>query len=92
MEKTDNMPIWVYLAFSSITKRTSALLLIYSCMAFSVYCVPWGLLFPDRKWAVQIFLIDDWSWMPIMVPMTLWYWLSLRWIDKNIGWAASTRH
>ena len=43
MEKTSDMPIWVYLAFSSIEKRQTALLLIYACAAFALYCIPWVL-------------------------------------------------
>jgi hypothetical protein len=86
MEKTENMPIWVYLAFSSISTRKGALLLILFCLVFSVYCIPWQLLFPGRDWVVQIFLIKGWSWFAMMVPITLWYWLSLRWIDNNSGW------
>ena len=87
MEKTDNMPIWVYLAFSSISSRRGALLLIWSCVIFSVYCIPWSGFFANRDWVSSLFLIDDWSWFAMMVPITLWYWISLKWIDKHTGWA-----
>ncbi len=87
MEKTDNMPIWVYLAFSSITTRKAALLLIWACVAFSIYCIPWPLFFANRDWIAKIFLIKDWNWFAMMVPLLFWYWLSLRWIDNNSGWA-----
>jgi hypothetical protein len=53
---------------------------------FSIYCLPWPQFFPDQGWIAQIFLIEDWSWFGMMVPITLWYWLSLRWIDANSGW------
>ncbi len=86
MEKKDNMPLWVFLAFSSINTRKGALLLIWSCILFTIYCVPWGLLIIDQPWINQVFLIDDWSWLAMMVPMVLWYFLSLRWIDKNKAW------
>lgn len=92
MEKTENMPIWVYLAFSSISTRKAALLLIFACVLFSIYCIPWHLLFPDRDWVAQICLIGDWSWFAMMVPVTFWYWLGLRWIDKNSGWPDKRRH
>jgi len=36
---------------------------------------------------MKIFLIKDWAWFAMMVPMTLWYWISLRWVDNNAGWA-----
>jgi len=86
MEKTDNMPIWVFLAFSSIETRKGALLLIFACVAFSIYCIPWSLLLPGRDWVVQIFLIEDWSWFAMMIPITFWYLLSLRWVENNSGW------
>jgi len=78
MEKTDNMPIWVFLAYSSINTRKAALWLIRACVAFSVYCV--------QDWVGTIFLIDDWSWLAMMVPITFWYWISLRWLDNHSGW------
>ena len=89
MEKTDNMPLWVFLAFSSIDKRKTALLLIWACLLFSIYCIPWPLLFEGQVWLGKIFLIDEWSWVAMMVPITLWEWLSLRWVDNNAGWAVT---
>ena len=91
MEKTDNMPIWVFLAFSSIEKRRGALLLIRACAVFAVYCIPWSLLFTGQDWIAKIFLIEDWSWFAMMVPITFWYWLSLRWVDNNTGWAETVK-
>jgi hypothetical protein len=86
MEKTNNMPVWVYLAFSSITTRKGALLLIWASAVFSVYCIPWSLFAPNRDWVAAIFLIDDWSWFVMMALMTIWYWASLRWVDQHSGW------
>jgi len=86
MEKTENMPLWVYLAFSSIPTRKAALLLILACVLFSVYCIPWRLLLPNHDWVAQLFLIEDWSWFAMMLPVMFWYWLSLRWVDNNSGW------
>ncbi len=86
MEKTDNMPIWVYLAFSSIATRKAALLLIWACLAFSIYCIPWPQLLAGQGWVVKIFLIEDWSWFAMMAPITFWYWISLRWVDNNSEW------
>ncbi|HYQ73049.1 MAG TPA: hypothetical protein VET88_14110, partial [Gammaproteobacteria bacterium] len=68
MQKTDTMPVWVYLAFSSITSRKGALWLIFACAAFSIYCIPWTVLFPERDWIRQLCLIDDWSWFAAMIP------------------------
>jgi len=86
VDKTENMPIWVWLAFSSIETRKVALLLIFACAMYAIYCIPWNQFFPDHDWITQIFLVEDWSWFAMMVPITLWYWLSLRWIDTNSGW------
>lgn len=86
MEKKDDMPLWVFLAFSSINTRKGALILIWCSVIFSLYCIPWSLFIPEQEWVKQVFLIDDWSWLTMMVPMLLWYYLSLRWIDKNKAW------
>lgn len=87
MQKTKDMPLWVFLAFSSIETRKGALTLIWSSIAFSLYCIPWNHYFQGNQWMSQLFLIDDWEWFAMMPPMILWYWLSMRWLDKNNGWA-----
>jgi len=87
MEKTDDIPLWVFLAFSSISTRKGALALTWASVVFSIYSIPWSLGFASQDWvAATIFLIDDWSWLAFMVPITFWYWMSLRWIDNNSGW------
>jgi hypothetical protein len=86
MEKTTNMPLWVYLAFSSINTRKGALLLIFACILFSIYCIPWSLLVTGSDLVESIFLINDWSWFAMMVPMVSWYILSFKWIENNCGW------
>jgi len=87
MERTENMPIWVWLAFSSIATRKAALFLIWACGIFALYCIPWLQFFSSSEWLGSIFLIEDWSWFAMMAPMTVWYWMSLRWVDRNLGWA-----
>lgn len=67
------------------------MLLIWACLAFSLYCIPWPLIFTNHDWIVKIFLIDDWSWVAMMVPIMLWYWISLRWVDNNSGWATPAK-
>ena len=89
MEKTNDMPIWVYLALASIETRRTALLLVYGSALFCLYCIPWAQLYPAPAWLGSLFLIGDWSWLAMMVPMTLWYWLSLRWADKHSRWSES---
>ncbi|MCK5001858.1 MAG: hypothetical protein KAJ92_00650 [Gammaproteobacteria bacterium] len=86
MEKIEKMPLWVFLAFSSIETRKGALILIWACAIFSLYCIPFPLFFENTELIKTIFLIDDWSWVAMMAPITLWYWISLRWVDNNSGW------
>ena len=86
MERSKNMPLWVFFAFSSIDTRRGALILICCSVVFSLYCIPWPLFF-NAEFVKTIFLIDDWSYISIMVPIVIWYLLCLRWVDKNTGWA-----
>jgi len=88
MIKTKNTPLWVFLAFSAIESRKGALILIWACVAFTLYSLPWVALFGDAlgELGKQLLVIDDWSWVAMMVPITLWYILSLLWMDKHNGW------
>ncbi|WP_132972445.1 hypothetical protein [Thiogranum longum] len=86
MEKTDKMPIWVFLAFSSISTRKGAMLLIWACVLFTVYTIPWAGIFTDHEWVANLFVIEDWSWFAMMLPISFWYWISLKWIDRHTGW------
>ncbi|ANE57584.1 hypothetical protein [Methylomonas sp. DH-1] len=86
MQKTPNTPLWVFLALSSIETRRGALWLVWSSLLFTLYCVPWGHYFQGSAWVATMFLIEDWEWFAMMMPMTLWYWMSMRWVDKNGGW------
>lgn len=86
MERNDQTPLWVFLAFSSIKTRTGALWIIWVCAIFTIYCLPWGNYFDTDNSLLEKLLIDDWSWFATMVPVTLWYWASLVWMDKNAGW------
>ena len=79
------LPIWVLLAFSSIQKRKHAILLIWACIIFTLYCLPWA-SFIGNEIITRLFVIDDWSWVAMMIPISLWYILSLRWMDKNNAW------
>ena len=83
---TEKTPIWIQLAFSSIQTRRSALILILAAAIFAIYCVPWSLLFIDTPWLETFFLITDWSWLAMMVPIIIWYLLALRWMDKHAEW------
>ena len=86
MEKKSGTPMWVYLAFSSITTKRGALWLIGLSALFSLYCVPWTVFYPNLEWVATLFLIDGWSWFAVMAASTLWYVIALRWMDKNLAW------
>jgi hypothetical protein len=88
MQKSDDMPLWVFLALSSIETRRGAMLLILINIIFSAYCVPWVEFYSNNEWVSRLFLIQDWEWFAWTSPMTIWYWLSVRWVDKNRGWQA----
>lgn len=84
-DQSKKMPIWVLLAFSSIQKRKHAIILIWACIIFTFYCLPWA-NFIHYEIISTLFLIDDWSWIAMMIPICLWYLLCLRWMDQNNGW------
>ncbi len=86
MKRKDSMPAWVYLALSSIESRKGALVLVWISVVTMVYCVPWSNIVGKDKWITKLFLCDDWTWAAIMVPVTLWYWMSMKWIDKHSSW------
>jgi len=85
MSESQKMPLWVLLAFSSIHKRKHAIILIWACILFSLYCLPWA-TFTSNEIISRVFLIDDWSWIAMMIPICIWYILSLKWMDNNNGW------
>ena len=85
MKTIEKTPIWVTLAYANIHTRKVALWVIISCVVFTLYCVPW-VQFSKNEWVHKLFLIDDWSWLAMMLPMTIWYWVGLKWVDKNQGW------
>ncbi len=86
MEKDEKTPLWVFLAFSSINTRRGALILIGVSVLFTLYCVPWTLFVTEPAWLKQVFLIEDWSWLAMMVPVLIWYAVCLAWCDRNSVW------
>lgn len=85
MKQTDNTPFWVTLIYANVHSRKVALIIIYSCAIFALYCVPWAQLSSNAV-VSKVFLVRDWSWFAIMVPMTIWYWLGLKWVDNHASW------
>ena len=84
MKQLDHTPLWVSLAWASVPTRKMAIWLIISCVVFAIYCVPWT-QYSSKPLAVKLFLLRDW-WFASMVSLTIWYWLSLKWVDKHDGW------
>ena len=74
MQRTKNMPLWVFLGLSSIETRKGALILFWSCFIFTIICIPLS------------YYLKDWSWLAVMILCSLWYWLCIRWVDKNHIW------
>lgn len=83
--ETKKMPFWVLLAFSSIHKRKHAIMLIWASLLFTLYCIPL-VNFINNDIVATLFLIDDWSWIAMMLPICIWYILCLRWMDQNNAW------
>ena len=84
-KQTPKMPFLVLLAFSNLSKRKHAIILIWACVLFTIYCFPFA-NFIDNEMVTKLFLIDDWSWIAMMIPISLWYVMCLRWMDKNNAW------
>ena len=85
MKKIDKTPLWVSLVYANVHTRKMALIMVIFCVVFTFYCVPW-VQFSKNSVVTKLFLIEDWSWFVMMIPMTIWYWISLKWVDKNAGW------
>ena len=75
MQRTPNMPLWVFLGLANVNTRKGALTLFWGCLAASIACVPLS------------YYLQDWSWAAMMFPCSLWYWLCIRWMDKRAVWA-----
>ena len=78
-------PLWVRLAWDAIPTRKMAMAMIIFCVVFTLYCVPW-VKFSANPLVAKFFLIDDWWWSAPMIPLIIWYWVSLKWVDNNNGW------
>lgn len=79
------IPFIVLLAFSNLHKRKHAIYLIWASILFTAYCFPYT-NYTKSDLISNIFLIDEWSWIVAMIPVCIWYLLSLRWMDKNNAW------
>lgn len=74
MERTDEMPEWVYLGLWGLNSRIAALSFMWICAVVgSVSLVATG-RYPMAQWG---------AYMLLAVP---WYWLSIRWVDQHGSW------
>lgn len=73
MEKKDDMPSWVYWGLWGIKTRKVAMLFVYISIVLTLAIVPVGIALNDYLFIAFI-----------LVP--LWYWLSIKWVDKNSTW------
>lgn len=85
MKHNDKAPIWVKLAYANVHTRKMALIMVIFCVIFALYCVPW-MRFSQNATVGKLFVFKDWSWFLSMIPMTIWYWAGLKWVDKHRGW------
>jgi len=85
MKVIDKAPIWVKLAYANVHTRKMALIMVIFCVVFALYCVPW-VQFSQNPMVGKVFLIHDWSWFLSMIPLTIWYWAGMKWLDKHAGW------
>ena len=80
MDRKDNMPLWVFLGLVNLETRKAALLLVSCTLVFGLVFLPLP------------YLLDDWNrmdvvnWSGMMFAITLWYWFSIRWVDKHSSW------
>lgn len=87
MEKRDNTPLWVSLAWANVQTRKGALVLVWCNILCCFYCIPWSRYFPEPAWLGKVFIIERWIWFALMVAITLWYWASFVWADRHGLWA-----
>lgn len=68
-------PIMVRLGLWGLPRRWAAWIFFWVSIGISVGCVAYG--FVERR-----FLIGG-----VMVLAALWYYLSIRWVDKHASWS-----
>jgi hypothetical protein len=77
-ESRKGWPLWVRMGLFGI-RRNSAWLCIWLCLACAAGCVVWSLLDP-RFYRVGFV-------GPLFIVGALWYYLAIRWADKNSRWS-----
>ncbi len=80
MDKKDNMPLWVFLGLLNLETRKAALILVSFTFVFGLIFLPLPYILDDWNW------MDVFNWSGMMFAIALWYWLSMRWVDKHSSW------
>jgi uncharacterized membrane protein AbrB (regulator of aidB expression) len=76
MKKKENMPSWAYWGLWGIKSRKAALAFFVVSVILSLLIIPIAIMIGDYISA-------------IIVLAPIWYWLSIRWADKNSAWNSS---
>lgn len=74
------MPLWVFLGLLNLESRKAALILIGCTFVFGMAFLPLPYILNDWD------RIDVLNWSGMMFAVTLWYWLSMRWVDQHSSW------
>jgi hypothetical protein len=74
MQRSNNMPLWVFLGLMNVETRKGARILVYLMIVCAFASIP-------LSW-----YLTDWLWAVTIVPMGIWYWLCLRWADRHAVW------
>lgn len=75
MKKKEGMPFWAYWGLWGINSRKMAQGFVVVTALISLILIPVGIMVNDYSLLAFIF-----------VPV--WYWVSLKWADKNSAWPA----
>jgi signal peptidase I len=77
LRSRNEWPLWVRTGLWGVPNRTAAWAFVWFCVAVAIACVAYG--FVDRRFfgGAALFLA------------ALWYYLSIRWVDRRDGWSAA---
>ncbi len=78
MERKETVPKWVHWGLLGIRKRKTALVYLWASLILCFVVVPGSIVIGEYTYCTIVF-----------VP--LWYWLSIKWVDKNGSWEALAR-
>jgi hypothetical protein len=68
-------PWWVRFGLWGLKTRASAQAFVWGCVALGAGCLAYSVV--DPRFAFG----------GVMLLAAAWYWLSIRWVDRNGGWS-----